>query len=70
MDYTATALYGVPAAVQPSGAPGPQPNPEITSPISTAPIPGRTRVTSQPTFWIVIIVAVAIGLVHVSIRFS
>lgn len=66
-----SSYYGVPGEpVQPTGGAGPQPNPEIASTISTTPAPGRLGIFNQAGFWIVAIVAAAIGLVHVSIRFS
>lgn len=65
-----SAYYGAVPAIQPTGGPGPQPNPEITATETTTRPPGKTALLSQSGFWVVALVAVAIGLIHVSVRFS
>jgi hypothetical protein len=71
MSLVSSAYYGIAAEpVQPTGGAGPQPMPEATTPIATTPAPGRLGVFHQAGFWIVALVAIAIGLVHLSIRFS
>lgn len=65
-----SAYYGAVPAMQPTGGAGPQPNPEITSTESTTRPAGKMPLLSQPGFWVVALVAAAIGLIHVSLRFS
>lgn len=71
MSMITSSYYGIAAEpVQPTGGAGPQPTPELTTPIATAPAPGRAGLLGQPSFWIVAILAAAVGLVHLSIRLS
>ena len=66
-----SSYYGIYAEpVQPTGEAGPQPTPELATTIATTPAPGRLAVFHQAGFWIVALLAVAIGLVHISIRFA
>lgn len=64
------SFYGVAPVAQPSGDASPMPAPEQTTRIRTAPLPGNLGIFHQAGFWIVALVALAIGLVHVSIRFA
>lgn len=62
--------YGAVPVSQPSGDPGPMSSPENTPPVRTAPLPAKLPLLSQAGFWVVALIALAIGLVHVSIRFA
>lgn len=64
------SYYGVVPVAQPSGGPEPMSSPESTTNIRTAPLPSKAGLFSQAGFWIVALLALAIGLVHISIRFS
>ena len=68
--WTAEGTYGAVPAIQPTGGAGPQPNPSASTPISTQPAPGAGGLISEPSFWLVALLAVAIGLIHVSICLS
>lgn len=70
MSVVSSSYYGVVPQVQPTGSAAPQPNPEQTTGIATVAPAGRTGVLGQAGFWIVALIAVAVGLVHLSIRFS
>lgn len=70
MSLIDSSYYGAVPAVQPTGEAGAQPMPEATAPARTTPVAGKTPLFAQPGFWVVAIVAVAIGLIHVSIRFA
>lgn len=65
-----SSYYGAVPAIQPTGGAGPQPNPEITAPARTTPVAGKTPLLQQSGLWVVLLLAAAIGLVHVSIRFA
>ena len=64
------SYYGVVAVAQPHGGATVQNNPENTTPISTAPPVGKLPLIQQTGFWLVALLALAVGLVHVYIRFS
>lgn len=64
------SYYGVVPAVQPTGSSVPQPTPEATAPARTTPVAGKLPLLHQSGLWIVLLIAAAIGLVHVSIRFA
>lgn len=64
------SYYGAVPVAQPTGGPGPQPSPENTAPLRTAQVSGKAGLFEQAGFWIVAIIAVAMGLVHLSIRWS
>ena len=68
MAYTAEALYGAVPAVQPTGLPTAQPMPEATAPFRTT--GHRPGLFAQPSFWLVALLGIAIGLIRVSIRLS
>lgn len=70
MSVLTSQFYGAVPVAQPTGQPGPQPSPENTTPIRTTAVPGRQAVLHRPAFWIVVIIALAVGLAHLSIRFS
>jgi len=71
MSMISSSYYGIAAEpVQPTGMSTPQPTPQAATPVATTPSPGRVGVFSQAGFWIVALVALAIGLIHISIRFS
>ncbi|HET9059159.1 MAG TPA: hypothetical protein VFN61_04500 [Acidimicrobiales bacterium] len=62
---TAEALYGVPTASV--GTTTAQPAASSTSAPSQA-VTGKPHLLAQPSFWVVVVLAAAIGLVHVSLR--
>jgi hypothetical protein len=64
------SYYGAIQAVQPSGLPAPLASPGETTPIRTTALAGNLGIFHQAGFWIAAMVALAIGLVHFSIRFS
>jgi hypothetical protein len=65
-----SSFYGAVGSTQPTGTAGAQPNPEGTAPIRTEPRPGQGGIFSSPAFWLVALIAGALGLVHLSIRWS
>lgn len=62
--------YGAIPISPPVDSAGPMANPETTSPVSGGQPAGKMPLFAQAGFWIVALVAVAIGLAHVSIRFG
>ena len=71
MSVVNSAYYGIAGEpVQPTGEASAQPTPELSTTIATAPPAGRLGIFHQAGFWIVALLALAIGLVHVSIRFA
>ena len=62
--------YGVVPVAQPTGDASPIANPDQVTRTRTAPLPSQLGVFHQAGFWIVALIALAIGLVHVSIRFA
>ncbi|MCL2393258.1 MAG: hypothetical protein FWC87_01115 [Acidimicrobiaceae bacterium] len=71
MSMVTSAYYGIAQEpVQPTGMSTPQPAPQAATPIATTPVPGRVGVFAQPSFWLVFLLALAVGLIHLSIRFS
>ncbi|HET9691006.1 MAG TPA: hypothetical protein VFP61_07620 [Acidimicrobiales bacterium] len=68
MDFTAESLYGAVPSVQPTGMPTAQPMPEATAPMRTT--SHRPGLLAQPSFWLVALLGIAVGLIKISIRFS
>lgn len=65
-----SSYYGAVPVAQPSGDPGPMANPETTTAIRTAPLASKLPLLHQGGFWIVALIALAVGLIHISVRFS
>lgn len=65
-----SSFYGVVPVTQPSGNAGAQPNPEGTTPVRTQPVSGKLPLLHQAGLWIVLLVAMAIGLVSFSVHFG
>lgn len=70
MSMITSSFYGAVGATQPSGTAGPQADPGGTAPVRTEPRPGQSGIFTSPVFWLVVIVGSALGLVHLSIRWS
>lgn len=66
--WTAEQIYGSVPSAAPSGSAAPQANPASTSQVTQAARPGPWF--ASPVLWIVIIIALAFGLVHLSFRWS
>jgi hypothetical protein len=64
------SFYGAIGSTQPTGTASVQPNPENTAPVRTEPRPGQSGIFTSPAFWLVVIVGSALGLVHLSVRWS
>jgi hypothetical protein len=70
MAWTAETLYGVPGAPS-SGAAAPAPTGQASAAAPGTAVTGRQHFgVSNPTLWVVLLLALAIGLVHVSFRLS
>lgn len=70
MSMTAETLYGVPPSGYPSGATMQAPNPSVSVGSPTTAIAGRPHLLASPAFWVVLVLAAAIGLIHASFRLS
>jgi hypothetical protein len=64
------AFYGAVGSAQPTGTPDPQPDPAGATRVRTEPRIGQGGIVHNPVFWLVALVASALGLVHLSIRWS
>jgi len=64
MSWTAETMYAVPPAPQPTGLAAPNSDPAVTSPN----VKTQTGFWSSPSLWIVVMLAVAIGLVGFTVR--
>lgn len=62
--YTAASMYGLPAPVQPTGTGSPAADPAVVS--MNAKTAGG--LWASPVLWLVIVLAVALGLVAFSVR--
>lgn len=70
MGVVDASFYGVVPVAQPTGDASPMASPESTTRIRTAPLPSQLGLFHQAGFWIVALIALAIGLIHVSVRFA
>jgi len=64
MTWTAETMYAVPAAAAPTGLAAPNADPGATSPN----VKTQTGFWSSPSLWIVVMLAVAIGLVGFTVK--
>lgn len=70
MSMTAEALYGVPPSAYQAGATQLVPNPAAAGGAPSTSVGGRPHLLASPAFWVVLILAAAIGLIHVSFRLT
>lgn len=64
MAWTAESLYAVPPAAEPTGLAAPNADPATTAPLARS----QQGFWSSPALWVVILLAVALGLVSFTIR--
>lgn len=64
MEWTAQSIYGLPAAPQPSGTSAPAADPAAVAPNTKT----KGGLWSSPALWLVLILAVALGLVTFTVR--
>jgi hypothetical protein len=67
MAYLLSDSYGGAPPAQPPGTSGPHPNPGTTATSRTVARPG---LFGQPSFWLVVLVAIFFGLVKISVGVS
>lgn len=66
---TAASMYGAPAPPQPVAAGGAAAgDTTLSMGARTTPAAGQLAIVHRPTFWLVVLVAVAVGLISFSVR--